>query len=45
MSDDWSDEETDDPGYADRRNFYKVEKKGKDGRPSSKSLCLSASGS
>jgi hypothetical protein len=23
---DWSDEETDDPHYADRRNFYKVEK-------------------
>ena len=23
---DWSDEETDDPVYADRRNFYKVEK-------------------
>jgi hypothetical protein len=22
---DWSDEETDDPLYADRRNFYKVE--------------------
>ena len=22
----WSDEETDDPHYADRRNFYKVEK-------------------
>ena len=21
---DWSDEETDDPVYADRRNFYKV---------------------
>jgi hypothetical protein len=23
---DWSAEETDDPLYADRRNFYKVEK-------------------
>jgi hypothetical protein len=23
---DWSDEETDDPTHADRRNFYKVEK-------------------
>ena len=23
---DWSDEKTDDPHYADRRNFYKVEK-------------------
>jgi hypothetical protein len=23
---DWSDEETDDPIHADRRNFYKVEK-------------------
>jgi hypothetical protein len=22
---DWTDEETDDPHYADRRNFYKVE--------------------
>ncbi len=22
----WSDEETDDPHYADRRNYYKVEK-------------------
>jgi hypothetical protein len=26
MPDDWSHEETDDPLYADRRNFYKVEK-------------------
>jgi hypothetical protein len=26
MSDSWSYEETDDPLYADRRNFYKVEK-------------------
>jgi hypothetical protein len=26
--DDWSDEETDDPLYTDRRNFYKVEKWG-----------------
>jgi hypothetical protein len=25
MPDDWSDEETDDPTHADRRNFYKVE--------------------
>ena len=25
MTDDWSDEETDDPLYADDRNFYKVE--------------------
>jgi hypothetical protein len=25
-ADDWSHEETDDPRYADRRNFYKVEK-------------------
>jgi hypothetical protein len=25
-ADDWSHEETDDPLYADRRNFYKVEK-------------------
>ena len=28
---DWSDEETDDPLYADRRNFYKVEKWSGDG--------------
>ena len=28
---DWSDEETDDPLYTDRRNFYKVEKWTKDG--------------
>ena len=27
----WSDEETDDPLYADRRNFYKVEKWSRDG--------------
>jgi hypothetical protein len=26
VDDDWSAEETDDPLYADRRNFYKVEK-------------------
>jgi hypothetical protein len=26
MPDDSSHEETDDPGYADRRNFYKIEK-------------------
>ena len=26
VSDDWSDEETDNPLYADDRNFYKVEK-------------------
>jgi hypothetical protein len=25
-ADDWSHEETDDPLYVDRRNFYKVEK-------------------
>ncbi len=28
---DWTDEETDDPHYADRRNFYKVEKWSRDG--------------
>ena len=28
---DWSDDETDDPHYADRRNFYKVEKWSRDG--------------
>ncbi len=27
----WSDEETDDPHHADRRNFYKVEKWSRDG--------------
>jgi len=27
----WSDEETDDPTHADRRNFYKVEKWSQDG--------------
>ena len=31
-ADDWSHEETDDPLYADRRNFYKVEKWSRDGR-------------
>ena len=29
---DWSDEETDDPTHADRRNFYKVEKWSRDGQ-------------
>jgi hypothetical protein len=28
---DWSNEETDGPHYADRRNFYKVEKWSRDG--------------
>ena len=28
---DWSEEETADPLYADRRNFYKVEKWSRDG--------------
>jgi hypothetical protein len=28
----WSDEETKDPLYADRRNFYKVEKWSRNGR-------------
>jgi hypothetical protein len=28
---DWSDEETDDPIHADRRNFYKVEAWSRDG--------------
>jgi hypothetical protein len=32
MTDDWSHEETDDPLYADRRNFYKVEKWSRDGQ-------------
>ena len=31
-NDNWSAEETDDPLYADRRNFYKVEKWSKDGQ-------------
>ena len=31
--DNWSHEETDDPLYADRRNFYKVEKWSRDGLP------------
>jgi hypothetical protein len=31
MSEHWSDEETDDPHFADRRNFYKVEKWSRDG--------------
>jgi hypothetical protein len=31
MADDWSDEETDNPLYADDRNFYKVEKWTRDG--------------
>jgi hypothetical protein len=31
MTDDWSTEETEDSLYADRRNFYKVEKWTKDG--------------
>ena len=29
---DWSDEETDDPAHADRRNFYKVEQWSRDGQ-------------
>jgi hypothetical protein len=28
----WSDEETDDPTHADRRNFYKVEQWSRDGQ-------------
>ena len=31
-ADDWSHEETNDPLYADRRNFYKVEKRSRDGQ-------------
>jgi hypothetical protein len=31
VTDDWSDEETNDPLYADDRNFYKVEKWTPDG--------------
>jgi hypothetical protein len=29
---DWSDEETDDPTHADRRNFYKVEQWSREGQ-------------
>ena len=29
---DWSEEQTDDPLHADRRNFYKVEKWSRDGQ-------------
>jgi hypothetical protein len=37
---DWSDEETEDPLYADRRNFYKVQKWSRDGlRVESHALC------
>ena len=32
MNNDWSDEETFDPLYADDRNFYKVEKWTRDGQ-------------
>ena len=32
MTDPWSHEETDDPGFADRRNFYKVERWSRDGQ-------------
>jgi hypothetical protein len=32
MTDNWSHEETDDPLYADQRNFYKVEKWSRDGQ-------------
>jgi hypothetical protein len=32
MTDNWSHEETDDPLYADRRKFYKVEKWSRDGQ-------------
>jgi hypothetical protein len=31
-NDDWSYEETDDPLYADRRDFYKVENWSRDGQ-------------
>jgi hypothetical protein len=32
IADDWSHEETDDPLYADDRNFHKVEKWSRDGQ-------------
>jgi hypothetical protein len=44
MTDDWSAEETDDPLYADRRNFYKVEKWSKDGQPIEELLFAGPSG-
>jgi hypothetical protein len=31
MSEHWSEEQTDDPHYADQRNFYKVERWSRDG--------------
>jgi hypothetical protein len=39
MTDNWSTEETDDPLYADRRNFYKVEKWSRDGQSQSSCSC------
>ncbi len=39
----WSDEETDDPIYADRRNFYKVEKWSRDGLRVELMLCVGSS--
>jgi hypothetical protein len=36
---DWSSDETDDPLYADRRNFYKVEKWTRDGTKVDSLLC------
>ena len=39
MTDPWSHEETDDPGFADRRNFYKVERWSRDGQRVEGSCC------
>jgi hypothetical protein len=39
----WSHEETDDPVYADRRNFYKVEKWSRDGERVTKLLFAGSS--
>jgi hypothetical protein len=39
MTNDWSAEEPDDPLYADRRNFYKVEKSGAETVSGSRNCC------
>ena len=42
-SDEWTYEEADDPLYADRRNFYKVEKWSRDGQRIEESLFAGSS--